>query len=124
MGEAADYVIIGGSNGGNLGQVIVQKGRKVIDVTEKGIRITAEAVDKLEKKLCGNGKDASLEDMAMEDVMVIILWVMDNSLYFVEDEDGARSLSKRGEDRKYHIEGQQSLPVLTAWMPPPRMSGL
>jgi len=49
------------------------------------------------------------EDSAIEEDMVIILWVLDNSLYFVEDEDGARYLPKRGEDGKYHIEGQLKL---------------
>jgi hypothetical protein len=41
--------------------------------------------------------------------MVVVLWIMDNSLYFAEDEEGARVLPKRGEDGKYHIEGQLKL---------------
>jgi hypothetical protein len=90
-GEAADYVIIGGSHGGNLVKVLIQKGRKVIDLSEKGMRISAETVVKLEKR--AETKD---EDTAIDEDMVVILWVMDNSLYFVEDADGARYLLRGG----------------------------
>jgi hypothetical protein len=31
--------------------------------------------------------------------------VTDNSVYFVEDEDGARYLPKKGADNRYHIDG-------------------
>jgi len=104
-GEAADYVVIGGSHGGNLVKVLTQKGRQVIDLSEKGMRISAEKVATLEQRIGEPGE----EDSAIEEDMVIILWVLDNSLYFVEDEDGARYLPKRGEDGKYHIEGQLKL---------------
>jgi hypothetical protein len=104
-GEAADYVVIGGSHGGNLARLLLQKGRKVIDLSEKGMRISAEVVEKLERRIAEAGED----EPAVDEDMVVILWVMDNSLYFVEDEDGARYLPKRGDDGKYHIEGQLKL---------------
>jgi hypothetical protein len=57
LGEAADYLLIGGSNGGNLCEVIGKKGgRKVVNMTQKGLRITVETVAKLEEKLSGDGK--------------------------------------------------------------------
>jgi len=94
MGEAADYVLIGGSNGGNLCEVIGRKGRKVINLTEKGLRITVETVGRLERKLSGEGEDK----VTIEDDMVVVIMVMDNSLYFVEDEDGGRHLPQRSKD--------------------------
>jgi hypothetical protein len=42
-GEAADYEVIGGSHGGNLVKVMTQKGRQVIDLSEKGMRMGGES---------------------------------------------------------------------------------
>jgi hypothetical protein len=114
VGELAEYVVIGGSHGGYLCDAISKKGRRVINLTEKGMRITAETVSKLETKLAEAEMEAEDEDVDMvnekvEDDMVVVLWVMDNSLYFAEDEDGARNLPKRSEDGRYHIEGQVKL---------------
>ncbi len=50
--------------------------------------------------------DAGDEDTAVDEDRVVILWVMDYSLYFVEDEAGARYLPKKEDDGKYHIDGQ------------------
>jgi hypothetical protein len=41
--------------------------------------------------------------------MVVILMATDSSLYFCEDEEGARFLLKKGADGKFHIEGQLKL---------------
>ena len=114
VGEPAEYVVIGGSHGGYLCEAISRKGRKAIDLTEKGMRITAETVAKLETRLAEDeGEDESEGDEMMRekvrDDMVVVLWVMDNSLYFAEDEEGARNLPKRSEDGKYHFEGQVKL---------------
>jgi hypothetical protein len=48
---AADYVIIGGSNGGQQGAVLKSKGRAVIDLTEKGFRVKEDSAEKLMEKL-------------------------------------------------------------------------
>jgi hypothetical protein len=103
--EAEDYAVIGGSHGGSLVKALEKTGRKVTDLTEKGLRMTEEAVAKLESKLEGSEEDGE----PVNDDMVVVLWIMDNSLYFAEDEEGARVLPKRGEDGKYHIEGQLKL---------------
>jgi hypothetical protein len=95
---AADYVIIGGSNGGQLGAVLKTKGRDVIDMTEKGFRVKEDSAEKLIEKL----GESVTEDM------VVILMATDSSLYFCEDDEGARFLPKRADDGKYHIEGQPS----------------
>ncbi len=101
--EAEDYAVIGGSHGGSLVKALEKTGRKVTDLTEKGLRMTAEAVAKLERKLEGSEEDGE----PVNDDMVVVLWIMDNSLYFAEDEEGLRVLPKRGEDG--HIEGQLKL---------------
>jgi hypothetical protein len=41
--------------------------------------------------------------------MVVIFMATDSSLYFCEDEEGARYLPKKGADKKYRIEGQLKL---------------
>ncbi len=60
---------------------------------------------KLEEKLSGEGEDK----MTIEDDMVVVIMVLDNSLYFVEDEDGGRHQPQRSGDGKYHIDGQLKL---------------
>ncbi len=56
---AADYMVIGGSNGGKLGAVLKSKRRAVIDLTEKGFRIREDTAEKLEQKIV----DVVTEDM-------------------------------------------------------------
>ncbi len=41
------YAVIGGSHGGSLVKALEKTGRQVTDLTEKGLRMTAEAVTKL-----------------------------------------------------------------------------
>ena len=96
---AADYVLIGGSNCGKLGAALKSRGRAVIDLTEKGFRIKEDSAEKLMEKI----GDSVTEDM------VVILMATDSSLYFCEDEEGARFLPSKGSDEKYHIEGQLKL---------------
>ncbi len=115
MGEAADYVLIGG---GNLSEVIGKKGRNIINLTEERLRITVETVGRLERKLDGEGEDK----VSIEDDMVVVIMVMDNSLYFVEDEDGGRHLPRRAEDGTYHGQlklatGKQAAKAMEKFLP-------
>jgi hypothetical protein len=103
--EAEDYAVIGGSHGGSLVKALEKTGRQVTDLTEKGLRMTAEAVAKLEGKLDGSEEEGE----PVKDDMVVVFWIMDNSLYFAEDEEGSRVLPRRGDDGKYHFEGQVKL---------------
>ncbi len=96
---AADYVVIGGSNGGQLGAGLKSKGRTAIDLREKGFRVKEDSAEKLIEKI----GDSVTEDM------VVILTATDFSLYFCEDDEGARYLPKRADDGKYHIEVQLKL---------------
>ncbi len=78
---------------------------------------------KLEEKLAGDGEDK----VTIDDDMVVVIMVLDNSLYFVEDEDGGRHLPQRSGDGKYHIGGQlklamgrQATKVMERFLPIPR----
>ncbi len=94
MGEPAEYVMIGGSNAIKLATVLTTKGRDVRSLAEKGLKASAEKVEKFEKELAG-----------LDSSVVVIFMVTDNSVYFVEDEDGARRLPQKGADNRYHIDG-------------------
>ncbi len=59
--------------------------------------------------------------------MVVIIMVLDNSLYFVEDEESGRHLPQRSGDGKHHIGGQlklamgrQATKVMEKFLPIPR----
>jgi len=99
IGEEADYVVIGGSNAKSIGAVLHSKGRTVIQLTEKGMRVGPTTAENLSKQIAEH----------VDESMVIILMVTDNMAYLVETEEGESHLPKRDDGGKYHVDGQVKL---------------
>jgi uncharacterized membrane protein YgcG len=99
IGEEADYVVIGGSNAKSIGAVLHSKGRTVIQLTEKGMRVGPTTAENLSKQIAEH----------VDESMVIILMVTDNMAYLVETEEGESHLPKRDDGGKYHVDGQVRL---------------
>jgi hypothetical protein len=97
--EASDYVVIGGSNAKSLGEVLHTKGKKVIQLTEKGLKVGPTTIDNLCKQIAEN----------VDESMVVVLMVTDNMAYLVETEDGESHLPKRNDGGKFHVDGQLKL---------------
>jgi hypothetical protein len=94
-GEAADYVLIGGSNAYNLRSVLQTKGRKAIQLTKKGMRVRQDTANKLCKQIV-DGVDES---------MVVIIMATDNLAYLFEESH----LPKKDDKGKHHVHGQVKL---------------
>jgi hypothetical protein len=99
VGEVADYVVIGGSNAQSLGAVLHTKGKRVIQLTEKGMRVGPSTAENLCKQIAEH----------VDESMVIIMMVTDNMAYLVETEDGESHLPKKDDGGKYHVDGQVKL---------------
>jgi hypothetical protein len=97
--ESSDYVVIGGSNAKGLGEVLHAKGKKVIQLTEKGMRVGPSTVEDLCKKVAEH----------VDESMVVVLMVTDNMAYLVETEEGESHLPKRDDGGIYHVDGQVKL---------------
>jgi hypothetical protein len=98
-GEEADYVVIGGSNAKSIGAVLHTKGRSVIQLTEKGMRVGPTTAENLSKQIAEH----------VDESMVIILMVTDNMAYLVETEEGESHLPKKDDGGKWHVDGQVKL---------------
>jgi hypothetical protein len=90
------YAVLGGSNADRLGDAMVAMGKDVIKVTKSGWRPSKKGVEEMMQMLVG--KD--LGDR------IIILYGMDNGVFYEEDEDGDRSLPKPDDKGKYHVVGK------------------
>jgi len=97
--EASDYVVIGGSNAKSLGEVLHTKGKKVIQLTEKGLKVGPTTIDNLCKQIAEN----------VDESMVVVLMVTDNMAYLVESEEGESHLPKSDDGGKFHVDGQLRL---------------
>ena len=90
------YAVLGGSNADRLGDAMVAMGKDVVKVTKSGWRPSKKGVEEMLQMLAG--KD--LGDR------IVILYGMDNGVFYEEDEDGDRSLPKPDEKGKYHVVGK------------------
>ncbi len=99
MEEASDFVVIGGSNAKSLGEVLHTKGKKVIQLTEKSLKVGPTTIDNLCKQIAEK----------VDESMVVVLMVTDNMAFLVETEEGESHLPKRDDGGKYHVDGQLKL---------------
>ncbi len=99
VGEEADYVVIGGSNAKSIGAVLHTKGKTVIQLTEKGMRVGPTTAENLCKQIAEH----------VDESTVIIMMVTDNMAYLVETEEGESHLPKKDDGGKYHVDGQVKL---------------
>jgi hypothetical protein len=93
------YAVLGGSNADRLGDAMKVMGKDVVKVTRSGWRPSKKGVEDMLRMM--DGKD--LEGR------IIILYGMDNGVFYAEDEDGDRSLPKADEQGKYHVAGKVEL---------------
>ena len=98
-GAAKKYVVIGGSNGRKTAEALVRQGREVMTITEGGWRINDESVKVLAERVKRD----------VDSTWVAVFQVFDNSVYFVEGEDGEFYLPRKGENNRYHVDGALTL---------------
>ncbi len=99
VGREWEFLMVGGSNCGRLGDVLQKMGRKVTKVTSSGWRPSLkgveEIVEKLDKMTMQVGKDA-----------IFVFLGLDNGIFYEADEDEERSLPSKDKEGKYHVVGK------------------
>jgi len=93
-GSKAKYAVVGGSNAKRTAEALRRQGREVLSITEGGWRINNESVEKLVRKV----------QKEVDPTWVVVLQLLDNSVYYVEGEDGEFYLPRKGDDGKYHVD--------------------
>jgi hypothetical protein len=76
-----------------------EMGKEVLEITEPGWRVSKDSVEKVVEKI---GKE-------VDSTWIVVLQLLDNCVYFAEDDDGERHLPRKGADGKYHVEGALKL---------------
>ncbi len=97
-GHISTFVVLGASHGGRIAKALCEAGREVIDLSDRGWKLTkpgvAELASRLDQVKQGLPKNCQL-----------ILSVLDSALFWGETEEGAAP-SRKLADNKYHLEGK------------------
>jgi hypothetical protein len=84
------YAVLGGSNGERLGDTMIAMGKDVVKVAKSGWRPSKKGVEEMLKQMVGQDLEGR----------VVILYGMDNGVFYEEDEDREWSLPKSDEKEK------------------------
>jgi hypothetical protein len=82
-----------------VGDVIKEMGKDVLKITKGGWRPSKKGVDEMVKMMAGKDLEGR----------TVILYGMDNGVYFEEDEEGDRSQPKPDVKGVYHVKGRVEL---------------
>ena len=93
-------VVAGASNAGRLATALVDNGTQVLALTSPGWKVSKQNVERLVQELVNLSPAPD----------TIVLQCMDNSAYFVLNEDGTLTMpTKSRADNKYHVVGELKL---------------
>jgi hypothetical protein len=98
--SAVTIVLAGGSHSSRLEGPLADTYLKVVDVSVPGFRITKESVARMASDL-----EAAIEGLDVKK-SVLLLQPFDNSIYYSSRAQGEKTLTRKGSDRKYHVEGE------------------
>jgi hypothetical protein len=93
-----DFMVVGSSNGRRLAKTLQEAGHSVCLVCEAGWTVTRENCSKLATTICSKIKE--------EDPAVVVLFLLDNSMFYTRVNDGGRALPKKLADGKFHVVGE------------------
>jgi hypothetical protein len=93
-----DFMVVGSSNGRRLAKTLQEAGHSVCLVCETGWTVTRENCSKLATTISSKIKE--------EDPAVVVLFLLDNSMFYTRSNDGGRALPKKLADRKFHVVGE------------------
>jgi hypothetical protein len=81
------YVVIGASNADRVGDIMRELGKDVLKITKGGWRPSKKGVEEMLALMAGKDLDGR----------IVILYGLDNGVYFAKDEEGDRSQPKPDE---------------------------
>jgi hypothetical protein len=93
-----DLLLVGSSNASKMAEMLSSRGKPTGLLFSPGWTITRQNVDHMAANI--NKK------IAEEDPAVIVLYLMDNSVFFVRQEDGSRHLPIMSRDGIFHATGE------------------
>jgi hypothetical protein len=93
-----DFMVVGGSNGRRLAKALTEADHSVSLVCNIGWTINRESCTQLAGVLANQIRD--------EDPATVILFLLDNSVFYIRSQDGGRALPKKLGDGKYHAVGE------------------
>ncbi len=95
-GSGSATLLIGGNGAQRLGEALKARGKKVTFVTHGGWRANKAGVEAMLDKL---------DEVELRDCTAIFM-PLDNNAFYMEDEEGGRSLPVKQEDGIGHVAGR------------------
>ncbi len=95
-GKSSKYMLIGGNGALRLGEALKNRGKKVSFFTHSGWRANKAGVEAMLDKL---------DEVDLRDCTAIFM-PLDNNAFYMEDEEGGRSLPVKREDGIGHVVGR------------------
>jgi hypothetical protein len=93
-----EFMVVGGSHASRTARVMSETGYSVVKIIDTNWRIDRSSCEALATTMVGAMKN--------EDPEVVVLQLLDNSIYYTRRGDGSRVLPKKLEDGHYHVEGE------------------
>jgi hypothetical protein len=95
--RSINYLIVGSSNAARLTRAVNQAGYTVCKIINMNWRIMRESCEAMATTIT--------KTIDQEDPAAVVLFMMDSSVFYTRGQDGSRTLPRRGDDGKFHIEG-------------------
>jgi hypothetical protein len=93
-----DFMVIGGSHAARTAKILIETGYSVCKLINTGWRIDRASCEALASTI-----STSLNE---EDPDVVILQLLDSSMFYTKCSDGSRVLPKKMQDGRFHVEGE------------------
>jgi hypothetical protein len=93
-----DFMVIGGSHAARTAKILIETGYAVCKLINTGWRIDRASCEALASTI-----STSLNE---EDPEVVILQLLDSSIFYTKRSDGSRVLPKKMQDGWFHVEGE------------------
>jgi hypothetical protein len=105
-GKSTKYMLIGGNGAQRLGEALKNRGKKVSFVTHGGWRANKAGVEAMLDRL---------DEVELRDDCTAIFMPLDNNSFYMEDEEGGRSLPVKREDGIGHVVGRVEAGLEKTW---------
>jgi hypothetical protein len=93
-----DFMVVGGSHASRTAKILEESGYSVCKVIDTTWSINRTSCDNLASTLINKVKQ--------EDPDVVVLQLLDSSIYYAKGNDGSRVMPKQREDGSLHVEGE------------------
>jgi hypothetical protein len=99
--QVVDFLIVGSSNASKLTKPLSERGYSTSLIYAPNWRIGSDSVSSLAQQVAAAVADVNPD--------VVVLQLLDNSCYYGRTRDGSRTAPKKGDDGKFHLEGDVSV---------------